>query len=56
MMLKKCVLLLILIEQTCASLKYIEAPMTIAMGGMDVDIMLFVKSKRFIEEQCIATL
>jgi hypothetical protein len=37
-------------EQICASLKYIEASMTIVVGGMDVDIVLFVELKRFIKE------
>lgn len=43
-------------ERTRTSSKKIEATMTIAMGGMDVDIALLVKLKWFIEEQCIAGL
>lgn len=43
-------------EQTHACLDYIKASVTIccgSLGGMDVDIALLVKLKRFIKEQCI---
>lgn len=43
-------------EQHCVCLKYIEALVTSAVGGMDVGIALLVKSKRIIEERCIAGL
>lgn len=43
-------------ERNHVCLKYIEASVMIAVGGMDVDIALLVKLKRIIEEQCIARL
>ena len=43
-------------RRTCASLNNIEALVTIVVGGLDVDIAVLVKMKRFIEEQCIVGL
>ena len=40
--------------RTRGSLKYLEASATNAMGGMDIDITLVVRLRRFIEEHCIA--
>ena len=40
--------------RTRGSLKYFEASITIAMGGMDIDIALLVWLTRFIEQHCIA--
>jgi hypothetical protein len=37
-------------ERTCSSQKYFEASITIGMGGMDIDMVLLVKSRKFIEE------
>lgn len=41
-------------ECTRVALKYFEASITIAVGGVDIDIRLLVNMKWFIEEHCIA--
>jgi hypothetical protein len=43
-------------ERTCICLKYIEAQVAIVVGGMDVDIVLILVLKSYVEEQCIAML
>lgn len=43
-------------EQTRACSKYIKASATIVVGGMDVDVVLLVNLRRFIEEHYIASL
>lgn len=43
-------------ERTCACLKYIKPLVTIAVGGVDIDVGLLVNLKRFLEENCIASL
>ena len=43
-------------EKTHFSLKYFEVRVTIAAGGMDIDVSLLVKLRRFIEEECLVGL
>lgn len=43
-------------KRTRSSLKYFEAHVTIAVGGMDIDIGLLVKSRKFIMDECMAGL
>ena len=43
-------------ERTHACLKYIKALVTIVVGGVDIDVGLLVNLKRFLEENCIASL
>lgn len=40
-------------ERTCACLKYVQDLVTIAMGGVNIDVCILVNLKRFIEENCI---
>lgn len=40
-------------EQTHSSPKYFKASVTIAVGGMDVDVGFLVNLRRFIEEECM---
>ena len=37
-------------EKTRCNLKYFEAPITIAVGEMDIDVTFLVKLRKFIEE------
>lgn len=37
-------------ECTHAVLKYVEASITIAIGGIDIDVTLLVKMRRFAKE------
>lgn len=40
-------------EHTWEALKYFEASITIAVGGVDVDIKLLISLRMFIEDHCI---
>lgn len=39
--------------QAHSSLEFVEASVTIAMGGMDKDIVNLLRVRKFIEEECI---
>lgn len=41
-------------EQTLSSFKYLKASVTIVMGGIDIDIALPMKLRKFIEENWMA--
>ena len=43
-------------KRNCSSLKYFEAPVTIAVGGMDIDIGFLMKLRKFIMDECMVGL